>query len=296
MTDNRSVLIVDDDDAILQLFELVGSKFNIQTVVAQNGSEALSKFEKQNFRLVITDLRMPKMTGDEFIKRVRQSPKHKTFPFIVITANLKEFDSKIALLDRVHVLEKPIKLGSIQKIYATIFGQKESLPKDGLSHVLEDAKDKIAILLEVFTKEKPEIITSKINLSENADHAHFCICHPVFEKEKTHMLLYFFEPPLASKITSTLNPLYKGEIGQTQLILESLKKMSVSLSKKIQEGLDKDHPATKASSLIVITGTDEASTKILISKEGEQECVKLKTKHGVLTLVALCDETKNEDQ
>ena len=100
----QSVLVVDDDESIQKLFSLAGKKFNINLVFAHDGTEALHKFSKQRFELVITDLKMPKLNGVEFITKVRSEPKNRSFPFMIMTSNLKDFKPQIALLEKVNVL------------------------------------------------------------------------------------------------------------------------------------------------------------------------------------------------
>ena len=83
MKKNR-ILIVDDDDAMrLALSESLEScGFDISA--AENGNEALNLFNKRKFDLVVTDMKMPGMTGIEVLQGVKKlSPD---IPVILITA------------------------------------------------------------------------------------------------------------------------------------------------------------------------------------------------------------------
>ncbi len=55
-----------------------------EIVVADNGKEALEKFENDTFDVIVTDLSMPVMTGTEMIQKIRE--KDKDIPIIVTTA------------------------------------------------------------------------------------------------------------------------------------------------------------------------------------------------------------------
>jgi CheY-like chemotaxis protein len=78
MEDKISLLYVDDESINLKLFELnFKSKFRV--VTALSGDEGLETLNNDpNISVVISDMRMPKMDGLEFITKAKQS-----FPNIV---------------------------------------------------------------------------------------------------------------------------------------------------------------------------------------------------------------------
>ncbi len=80
----RKVLVVDDDNsmrlAIAESLEICG----YQVSAADNGEEALSLFKINRFDLVITDMRMPGMTGMEVLRNVKEHSAQT--PVILITA------------------------------------------------------------------------------------------------------------------------------------------------------------------------------------------------------------------
>ena len=62
----RSVLIVDDEELVVKFVERVLREAGYQTATAPDGPEALEEAAKlETFDMVVTDLMMPKMTGDE---------------------------------------------------------------------------------------------------------------------------------------------------------------------------------------------------------------------------------------
>jgi len=63
-----NILYVDDEDINLRQFKSVFRRdFNI--FIANSGEEGLKILDEKNFDLIITDQRMPKMTGVEFLKK-----------------------------------------------------------------------------------------------------------------------------------------------------------------------------------------------------------------------------------
>jgi two-component system response regulator FlrC len=81
---NKHILIVDDDQAMrLALSESLQS-CGYETEAAKNGTDAIHLFSKKKFDLVVSDMRMPGMTGMEVLKSVKKmSPD---VPVILITA------------------------------------------------------------------------------------------------------------------------------------------------------------------------------------------------------------------
>lgn len=84
ITKNLNLLYVEDDDLVQKSsIEMLSNFFNT-IVVANNGQEALEKYEQGEYDLLITDLAMPKMNGIELIKHIREY--NRTIPIIVFSA------------------------------------------------------------------------------------------------------------------------------------------------------------------------------------------------------------------
>jgi CheY-like chemotaxis protein len=66
-----TVLIVDDDRAVLTFVERVLSEAGYQTKTATNGPDAIQLARQTPIDLLLTDVNMPQMTGDELARRLR---------------------------------------------------------------------------------------------------------------------------------------------------------------------------------------------------------------------------------
>jgi two-component system response regulator HydG len=66
-----TVLVVDDEASILEALGKVLNKEGLEVLTAQNGREALEVVRRQPVQLIITDLRMPAMGGDDLLKAVK---------------------------------------------------------------------------------------------------------------------------------------------------------------------------------------------------------------------------------
>ncbi len=83
MTKN-SILIVDDEQNVRQLIAKVLEKEGYEILTACNGEEGLEVFQKNNIDLIISDIKMPKMNGIEFLHKVKE--QEPGVGFILITA------------------------------------------------------------------------------------------------------------------------------------------------------------------------------------------------------------------
>ncbi len=92
--DNIHILVVEDDADINRLLCTILEGAGYSCRAAFSGSEAMLWAEKYDYDLVLLDLMLPGLTGEEFIARIRAG---KTMPIIVLSA-------KVAVEDRVNAL------------------------------------------------------------------------------------------------------------------------------------------------------------------------------------------------
>lgn len=85
----KKILIVDDEMKIVEVVKSYLENSGYSVYEAYNGKEALDKFEKVNPNLVILDLMLPDMTGEEICKALR---KKSRVPIIMLTAKVEEED------------------------------------------------------------------------------------------------------------------------------------------------------------------------------------------------------------
>lgn len=77
------ILVVEDDNMIREGVCGFLSEFGYDTIEAEDGREALSKFEEQDVNLVILDIRIPFINGLEVLKEIRKKSK---LPVLMLTA------------------------------------------------------------------------------------------------------------------------------------------------------------------------------------------------------------------
>lgn len=87
MTMNKNILAVDDEPKILEAVKAFLESKGYTVCTAQNGRQALEIFEKENIALILLDLMLPDISGEEVCKRIR---KKSRVPIIMLTAKSEE--------------------------------------------------------------------------------------------------------------------------------------------------------------------------------------------------------------
>ncbi len=95
MPEPALILLVDDEQANLELFSAILEEEGYRTLSAREASLALKLLETNKPDLIISDIYMPEMGGFEFYEKVQSLPEIRSVPFIFLSA----------LSDRAHVRE-----------------------------------------------------------------------------------------------------------------------------------------------------------------------------------------------
>jgi putative two-component system response regulator len=92
------ILIVDDQEIILKLLEETLRSEGYAVRVAYNGLDALDEVQKQKPDLIITDMLMPKMNGNDMVAKLKESADTRLLPVIMLTG-LFDFENKVRALE-----------------------------------------------------------------------------------------------------------------------------------------------------------------------------------------------------
>jgi len=82
---SRKILIVEDDQMMLSLLQFKLQREGFETIVVQDGNEAIAKIENDSPDLIVTDIMMPFLNGMELTSKIRNELNLKT-PIIVISS------------------------------------------------------------------------------------------------------------------------------------------------------------------------------------------------------------------
>jgi two-component system, NtrC family, response regulator AtoC len=110
---DRRILIVDDEVSIRLSLEEALTKDGYNVVTAESGAEALSLIKADNFDLVITDLKMPGVTGLELLEALRN--QNNDTPVIMMTAYGDVSTAVESMrLGAYNFIQKPFKLSEMR--------------------------------------------------------------------------------------------------------------------------------------------------------------------------------------
>ncbi len=118
------VLVVDDDpisrDVIAQIVGACGD-FSVQT--AEDGVDALDKLSFEHFDVILSDIKMPRMDGIEFLKRAKELDP--TVPVVMVTAlNQIEPAVESMRMGASDFLTKPLRISDVKNVLDRLLAEK----------------------------------------------------------------------------------------------------------------------------------------------------------------------------
>lgn len=90
----KSVLIIDDDLTLREMYDTYLKASGFTVVSAQDGAEGLTKAKESKPSIILLDLMMPKMNGIEVLKRLKADAELKDIPVIVFTALIQDLEKQ----------------------------------------------------------------------------------------------------------------------------------------------------------------------------------------------------------
>jgi class 3 adenylate cyclase len=137
--DKYVILVVDDAIVFRNMLKKIFIARNYKVVLAKNGLEALDIVKSTPIDLIIMDLYMPEMGGDEFLAKRRKTPSIYQIPTLIVTGeNNRQISSKLLKLGANDVIQKPFVVEEVvtkvDNLIQLIIFQKE---KDNLTQQLE---------------------------------------------------------------------------------------------------------------------------------------------------------------
>ena len=112
----KTILVVEDDDTMRELLSLHLTSAGYAVRTAGNGIEAGHAVLGLTPDLIITDVRMPHMSGFELVEALRKDPAMRDIPVIFLTIEGDSYD-RGASLGALEYLAKPIRVETLlQKV------------------------------------------------------------------------------------------------------------------------------------------------------------------------------------
>lgn len=105
------VFVVDDENMILELMDRILRAHDFDPVTFPSGRDALERAQSDPPSLVLLDLHMPEMSGEEFIRTLRlKSPER--VPVLILSGD-RLANEEIRALDAEGAIQKPFEMASL---------------------------------------------------------------------------------------------------------------------------------------------------------------------------------------
>jgi CheY-like chemotaxis protein/predicted regulator of Ras-like GTPase activity (Roadblock/LC7/MglB family) len=167
----KKVLIVDDEeDMIWSLQKNLSNKtLQVETLTASSGEEALETLKNTSVDLIVTDIKMPGMSGLDLLAEVQKDYPHLSV--IVMTAyHFQECKKKALLKGGVSYIEKPFDINEMRKVIKRALKDKENgLQENPNKDIAELETLEIEIPetdgngVEILTSEKPKDVQAVLS-------------------------------------------------------------------------------------------------------------------------------------
>lgn len=149
----HTILCVDDEPSILFSLKRELRDEDYDVIGATGGEEALEIMRKNKVSLVISDQRMPKMTGVELLQKVRElSPDTVR---VLLTGHL-EIETAVAAINKGEVYRYLFKPWEKEDLLMTV---KQSLEKLDLVRLIREQRDRLAEINSDLSREKAMVST-----------------------------------------------------------------------------------------------------------------------------------------
>ncbi|MCI4398347.1 MAG: response regulator [Acidobacteria bacterium] len=126
--DSLRFLIVEDSPTMRQLISFSLKRFKgCKIVEAVDGVDALKKLQTEEVDMILTDINMPVMDGLKLVTLVKQNPKLRELPIVIITTEGAQEDRDRGLaLGADAYISKPIQSSHLLKVITDLFEKKRS--------------------------------------------------------------------------------------------------------------------------------------------------------------------------
>ncbi len=117
MNTNKKILIVEDNEDCRELQAVVIRRLGYEVIEADNGAAAIEEALAEKPDLILMDLSMPKMSGEEAIVQLKNLPSTREIPVIICTAyDASRRVNRAIVAGAVEVLHKPFKFSELETL------------------------------------------------------------------------------------------------------------------------------------------------------------------------------------
>jgi CheY-like chemotaxis protein len=129
----KQILVIDDKSELLHLMRRVLEDEEYQVSILQDGRDAFTQVKAQLPDLLILDLKLGDISGQDVLKQLKHDPVTAEIPVIVYTAAVLEAEEVLALVNSeparyqaVRVVQKPFELEDLLVLVENLLGKSIS--------------------------------------------------------------------------------------------------------------------------------------------------------------------------
>ncbi len=128
----KKILIADDEPHVLRVLKMSLEKEGYAVEVCNNGKEATERLAQEHPDILITDIQMPQMTGEELCKYIEQRIPERKFLIFVLTSRTEiEHREWSRGINNLLFLEKPVSIRNlVEKLDGYFAGATDSWRMD----------------------------------------------------------------------------------------------------------------------------------------------------------------------
>lgn len=163
MNDLKVLVVEDDTDVALLLRSVLGKYFIVD--VAHDGVEAWEKLQDMfDYKLLLTDVIMPRMNGYELIKKIKQNERYAPIPIIMLTAVGTDEEQAKALGAGVNAfIEKPFNTNVLIAQCMNILNRERKKFTKGKQETDNCTIERHAFIPELISKEKDKMFLKQLD-------------------------------------------------------------------------------------------------------------------------------------
>lgn len=121
-TDQATILIVDDEEPLLNLFTMVLEEIGYRVLTAHNGREALGVVDHDEPALIISDVMMPLLDGLGLCRVLKERDDTRHIPIVLMSAARPNMTG----LKAEKFLPKPFELEQLEDVVHELLGEKST--------------------------------------------------------------------------------------------------------------------------------------------------------------------------
>jgi two-component system response regulator PilR (NtrC family) len=148
MAETAKILVVDDEPSMREFLVILLNKNGFGAHAAASGAEALTLLRQHHFDLIVSDIRMPDLSGLDLLENVKQ--QDLSVPVVLITAYASPEDAVLAMKNGAYdYITKPFKVDDILSVIKSALGSRQEKPpvknRDSFAGIIGNSPEMLKI-------------------------------------------------------------------------------------------------------------------------------------------------------